>query len=150
LVDVAVVEQTTIAETDAAETVRSHRLRAPTLGRAVRLLDVEPEPGVRVLPVDLDQRPGDDHRLRHVELRVHRVVRVSRRDVAERQADTGQRRNSRSLTHRSLFLGAVTPVARHAVASARPAKAPPTNPAFDWDICEIRALGSMRPSGTEF
>src|SRR6266436_3902501 len=82
LVAVADLEQPPIADPEPAQTIGPNSFERPDDRRAVFLLDVEMEPRVRVLPIDLLENALDDHVLGDVELRLDRMMRICRRTRA--------------------------------------------------------------------
>src|SRR5262245_60032529 len=79
------LEQPPIADAEPTQPVRPDRFDRPDGHRAVLVLHIEMEPGVRIGPVHLLERAGQDEVLGDVELCLDRVMRGCRRGSGERE-----------------------------------------------------------------
>ena len=107
-----------VGYTQAYQLIRAAAFDHPGGDLAVRILDVDVEPGVGIHHVPLDQRALQLERLVDVELGGKRVVRAAPRC---QQRDRRQRRNSRSSAH----VPSSSPSSRGSAAFFSSARAPP-------------------------
>src|SRR5262245_6254297 len=123
------LEQPPIADAEPTQPVRPDRFDRPDGHRAVLVLHIEMKPGVRIGPVHLLERAGQDDVLGDVELRLDRVMSAGRRGAKKykcRQAGEQGR-----LVHSGLSLFGILESRCNAIAPS-PTAPDRETPHTDW------------------